>query len=58
MFNDRLQHSNVIMVSHSMNTLRQFCQAGLVLELGKVQYFEDIEVAIEMHMENMRRDAA
>ncbi len=48
-FVDRMRHSSAIMVSHSMNQIRQFCNAGLVLENGQVQYFEDLEEAIEVH---------
>ncbi len=48
-FVDRMRHSSAIMVSHSMNQIRQFCNAGLVLENGQVQYFEDLEEAIELH---------
>ena len=48
-FADRMRHSSAIMVSHSMNQIRQFCNAGLVLENGQVQYFEDLEEAIELH---------
>ena len=48
-FIDRMRHSSAIMVSHSMNQLRQFCNAGLVLEHGQIQYFDDLEEAIELH---------
>jgi capsular polysaccharide transport system ATP-binding protein len=48
-FNDRMQHSSAIMVSHSMNQLRQFCTAGIVLEKGQMQYFDDLEEAIACH---------
>ena len=52
-FIDRMQHSSAIMVSHSMNQLRQFCNAGIVLEDGQVQYFDDLEEAIACHEEIM-----
>ncbi|RMF34039.1 MAG: ABC transporter ATP-binding protein [Alphaproteobacteria bacterium] len=57
-FDERLQRANVIMISHSMPTLRNFCQSGLVVEGGRVEYFEDLEEAIEVHMENMRKNVA
>ncbi|RMH48068.1 MAG: ABC transporter ATP-binding protein [Alphaproteobacteria bacterium] len=53
-FNDRLVESDVIMVSHSMATLRTYCQSGIVLENGVATYCEDLEEAIEIHMRNMR----
>jgi len=48
-FLDRMQHSSAIMVNHSMSQLRQFCNAGIVLEGGQLQYFDDLEEAIEVH---------
>jgi capsular polysaccharide transport system ATP-binding protein len=48
-FADRMQTSSAIMVNHSMNQVREFCDSGLVLENGQVQYFDDLEEAIEVH---------
>ena len=48
-FIDRMRHSSAIMVSHSMNQLREFCDAGLVLENGQLRYFDDLEEAIAVH---------
>jgi capsular polysaccharide transport system ATP-binding protein len=52
-FADRMQHSSAIMVNHSMNQLRQFCNAGIVLEKGRITYFEDLEEAIDFHESTM-----
>jgi capsular polysaccharide transport system ATP-binding protein len=52
-FIDRMQYSSAIMVSHSMGQLRQFCNAGIVLEHGQMQYFDDLEEAIKVHEEMM-----
>ena len=52
-FADRLSKSDVIMVSHSMSTLTDYCQAGAVLEEGKMTYYENIADAIAAHEENM-----
>jgi ATPase subunit of ABC transporter with duplicated ATPase domains len=43
----------MVMVSHSTNTLRDYCQAGLVLHEGQLHYYPDIEDAIEHHDSNM-----
>ena len=48
-FIDRMRHSSAIMVSHSMGQLRKFCNAGVVLENGQMQYFDDLDEAIEVH---------
>lgn len=55
---ERLTRSDVFMVSHSVNTLRSYCKAGLVLEAGRATYFDDIEEAIACHLRNMRGEAA
>lgn len=54
-FQERLSKSDVVMVSHSTNTLLSYCKAGIVLEDGQLFYFENIEDAIEMHDANMAR---
>ncbi|MDE4193161.1 MULTISPECIES: ABC transporter ATP-binding protein [Rhodobacterales] len=48
-FADRLQQSSAIMVNHSMGQVRKFCDAGVVLEHGRMQYFDDLEEAIAVH---------
>lgn len=48
-FAERMKYSSAIMVSHSMNQIREFCDAGIVLENGQMQYFDDLEEAIETH---------
>ena len=54
-FKDRGKNASAIMVSHQVETLRDFCDSGLVLADGKVQYFDDLEEAIEVHESNMLR---
>jgi capsular polysaccharide transport system ATP-binding protein len=48
-FKHRMRSAGAIMVSHQMNSLRQFCDAGLVLNNGKVRYYENLEDAIAYH---------
>ncbi len=48
-FADRMAHSGAIMVNHSMRAIREYCDSGLVLEAGRVQYFDDLDEAIEVH---------
>ncbi|SFM76417.1 ABC transporter ATP-binding protein [Shimia aestuarii] len=52
-FRERMKTSDAILVSHEMSQVRQFCDAGLVLENGQLTYFEDLEQAIELHQELM-----
>ncbi|MCV9998859.1 ABC transporter ATP-binding protein [Pararhizobium sp. YC-54] len=53
-FESRLQDSDVIMVSHSTSTIRDYCDCGVVMENGKLTYYDDIEDAIRAHNGNMR----
>lgn len=52
-FKQRMETASAIVVNHSMQSLREFCDAGIVLENGKVTYFEDLEEAIKYHEKNM-----
>lgn len=52
-FVERMKQSSAILVSHSMGDVRQFCNAGIVLERGHVQYFTDLEAAIARHQKLM-----
>lgn len=53
-FKDRLESSDVVMVSHSVSTIRDYCDCGVVLEGGKLTYYDDVEDAIRAHDSNMR----
>ena len=53
-FADRMRQSSAIMVNHSMRQVRKFCNAGLVLEKGRLQYFEDLEEAIALQEAMLR----
>ena len=52
-FLDRMEKSGAIVVTHSPAQLRSFCQAGAVLEGGKIVYYDDVEDAIAHHNANM-----
>jgi len=48
-FADRMHHAGAILVSHEMRQVRDYCAAGLVLEEGRLRYFDDVEEAIAAH---------
>ncbi|MBD9641926.1 ABC transporter ATP-binding protein [Ensifer sp. ENS07] len=56
LFETKLQEADVIMVSHSTTTIRDFCDSGVVLEKGRLTYYEDIEDAIRAHDRNMKEE--
>jgi capsular polysaccharide transport system ATP-binding protein len=45
--------SGLIMVSHSEETLRQFCQSGIWLNDGHAHWFDDIEDALTHYKESI-----
>jgi capsular polysaccharide transport system ATP-binding protein len=53
-FAERMKNSSAIMVSHATAELRQFCDAEIVLENGRLLYFEDLDEAIALHEKNMQ----
>ncbi len=57
-FKARMGRARLIMISHNLGTLRQFCQSGLVLERGQLRFVPDINEAIEMHEANLLQPTA
>lgn len=54
LFHERMTSSDAIMVNHNLAELREFCSAALLLEHGKLSYFEDLDEAIELHKRSLR----
>ena len=52
-FLDRMKTAGAVVVTHSPAQLRSICQAGAVLEAGKLHYYDDVEDAIAHHNDNM-----
>ncbi|MGF1772495.1 ABC transporter ATP-binding protein [Vibrio wakamikoensis] len=46
---DKSRTANVIMVSHDMKEIRQFCDSAVILHQGQLQYFEDLEQALDVY---------
>ena len=57
LFQDRVSTAGAIFVSHSNAQVRHYCKHGIVLEGGKLTYFDDVDEAIERHMRNMMGDS-
>jgi len=51
LFNERMANAGAIVVTHAPQMMRQMCQAGAVLESGKLHYFDDVANAIAFHNE-------
>ncbi|WP_224816815.1 ABC transporter ATP-binding protein [Hasllibacter sp. MH4015] len=53
LFASRMEQAGALMVNHNLDELRRYCDAALVLEHGKLEYFEDLDEAIALHERNM-----
>jgi capsular polysaccharide transport system ATP-binding protein len=53
LFRSRLQDAGILMVSHSINTIRTYCTSGLVLDGGRATFYPDIAEAVDVHERNM-----
>lgn len=49
LFRERMRHASAILVTHDKETLREYCDAGLILENGRLLYFDDLDEAIAVH---------
>lgn len=56
-FAAKSETADVIMVSHAPAVILEYCDCGLVLENGRLTYFDDVRDAIAAHNQNMRRPA-
>jgi len=45
----KIETCNVLLVSHDMSTLKELCDVGIVVNAGKMEYFPDINNAIERY---------
>lgn len=48
-FEHKLAGSDLIMVSHSAETIRRFCTTAAILEQGRLSYFDDVNSALEAY---------
>ena len=43
----KIENCRILLVSHSMKTLSEMCEAGLLLDRGALYYYDDIDDAIK-----------
>jgi capsular polysaccharide transport system ATP-binding protein len=48
-FEDKLQKSKVVLVSHSMNDIKKLCDIVLLVRDGGIQIYEDVEEGISAY---------
>lgn len=51
----KMQNSGFLMVSHSLDEIRSYCKAGILLDQGRVSIFPDINDAIETYQNRQKR---
>lgn len=49
LFRARMAQAGAIMVSHSMSEMSSYCDSGLVVNEGRLEYYDDIKIAIARH---------
>lgn len=52
-FAKRRETSGMIMVSHSVGTIRDYCDTGMVLMKGKLHIYDDLNEAIEVYKKTL-----
>ncbi|NOZ91573.1 MAG: ABC transporter ATP-binding protein [Epsilonproteobacteria bacterium] len=45
----KIENCNVLLVSHDMGTIKDICDVGIVVNNGKMSYYDDIKKAIDMY---------
>lgn len=50
-FQDKLARSQIIMISHSPSTIRQYCDCGLLLEGDQIRFFNQIDDLLSAYKE-------
>jgi len=52
-FKNLANRAGLIMVSHDEGTLKQFCSAGIWLDDGRAQWFDNIDDALMAYQESI-----
>lgn len=53
-FRKRRQHANIIMVSHSLGTIRDYCECAALIAFGKIFFFPDVDDGIRAYDDVLR----
>ncbi|PIE43417.1 MAG: ABC transporter ATP-binding protein [Gammaproteobacteria bacterium] len=54
-FHNKLSHSQIIMVSHTPNTIKEYCDCGLLLENGNVSFYPTVDELLVAYRESNKR---
>jgi capsular polysaccharide transport system ATP-binding protein len=53
-FDEKLSSANLIMISHSLSTIREYCDCGIFLKDRSLTFYPDVEDLIDVYQEEMR----
>jgi len=45
----KIESCNVLLVSHSMSTLKEICDVGIVVDSARLHYFDNVNDAVKMY---------
>ena len=48
-FAERMKSASAILVSHNLEELREFCDAAILLDKGRLTLFDDLAEAVAQH---------
>ncbi len=51
-FQTKLKHANIIMISHSDSTIKKFCDAACLLNEGELTMYDSVDEALAQHRKN------
>jgi capsular polysaccharide transport system ATP-binding protein len=57
-FRERLRRSDIILATHSSQTIRQYCDRAAILASGRLELFDDVASAFERYRQMLAGQAA
>ncbi|WP_019953549.1 ABC transporter ATP-binding protein [Yoonia vestfoldensis] len=54
-FQDKLSKSQIIMISHSPTTIRDYCECGLLLDGASIRFYDRVDDLLEAYTDLTRR---
>jgi capsular polysaccharide transport system ATP-binding protein len=56
-FKDKLATSQIIMISHSLRTIKDYCDCGLLLERDRITFYDEISDLLDAYKRINRTDS-
>jgi capsular polysaccharide transport system ATP-binding protein len=49
---EKSEQAGVIMVSHELDQIREFCTSAVIIDEGKLTYYHDLEEGIDVYTQD------